>query len=273
MAEMQIILCFRLCRYQERTGTWPSVDISATMGSLAAAWFDLRAAPSVDRWRGLLFDPWFFRERGDGIPLDCRGCLVRTAIARVATSGSKSASASASSSSVLMSLYEMSGLPRLLCVRDGVFRFLAGASGEVAASLSTARCCCLLERRGDPARLVLHAGARSDDADRSSSLLGSLYETVPLLRFSVTAMVAQPSVVGRVAAPRRANAWSSSRSLCHGGEVRNCCQWVSHCLCQGDEGEYWWVDVNVGCTRQPRNDDSMRQPCPAALRRATLLDA
>jgi len=44
-----------------------------------------------------------------------------------------------------------------------------------------------------------------DDADRSSSLLGSLYETAPLLRFSVTTMVVvQPSAVSRRAPERRA---------------------------------------------------------------------
>jgi hypothetical protein len=102
----------------------------------------------------------------------------------------KSASGSSSSSSVLASLYDILPLLPRRETRDAVARRLPVVGDGRWTSGSW---WCLVDRREGAARfrLFVSSSVSEELPEISSSLLGSLYETGPRLRFDVTAIVAQ----------------------------------------------------------------------------------
>lgn len=87
---------------------------------------------------------------------------------------------------------------RFRLVRDTLFFFLEGSgardgSSDVYRSSSSSLAWCLVDLREGAKRFPLELCSISELPDKSSLLLGSLYDTAPRLRFALAAMV----VLGR----------------------------------------------------------------------------
>lgn len=84
---------------------------------------------------------------------------------------------------------------RCRLVRGSFFRLegsgAGGGSGSVCGSSSSSSLArCLVDRREGAGRFLLEFCSYSELSDKSSSLLGSLYDTAPRLRFVLVAMMA-----------------------------------------------------------------------------------
>jgi hypothetical protein len=142
------------------------------------------------------------------------GGRSRTTLGLARSAGASKSASQSSSASELTSLYDILRRRRRLRSRGrAVGSSGAGEAAGEGSRLEGSSCVgwCLAERRDGAVCFLLALWPSSELSEISSSVLGSLYETLSRLRFTVTAMVSQsrPECAGVIGADEGCQALKS----------------------------------------------------------------